>query len=236
MRKVSFARFKNVCAVGNWYNTEVLKLKIWMKNKVFPKCILIKCIGISFQSREFSRLVFRPESFKATFFKPPFWKLLHIVSFLIFTLLEFYRNSICIRCIALVISLEISKTCAKNANFDKPNFLKIISLPSSVSFLGHHILNFILMPIIVFLFWNSALVWNFYYAKKIPSIFFASLVKATYLIPQTVTFPAFSSPIPPTSHFDRFRFKPENHENKEFVFRNFFTEPKFFKKKIVSLA
>ena len=166
MRKVSFARFKNVCAVGNWCNTEVLKLKIWMKNKVFPKCILIKCIGISFQSREFSRLVFRSEILKATFFKPPFWKLLHIVSFLIFTLLEFYRNSICIRCIALVISLEISKTCAKNTNFDKPNFLKIISLPSSVSFLGRHILNFILMPIIVFLFWNSALVWNFYYAKK----------------------------------------------------------------------
>ena len=166
MRKVSFARLKNFSAVGNWCNAEVLKLKIWMKNKIFRRCLLIKCIGISFQSREFSRLVFRPESFKATLFKPPFWKLLHIFQFLIFTLLEFYRNSICIRCIALVISLGISKTCANNTNYDKPNFLKIISLPSSVSFLGRHILNFILMSIIGFLFCNYALVCNFYYAKK----------------------------------------------------------------------
>ena len=57
-----------------------------------------------------------------------------------------------------------------------------------------------------------------------------------HFIPQTATFTPFSIPIPATSHFDKFGFKPENNENKEVVFSNSFIEPNFFKKKIVSSA
>ena len=74
----------------------------------------------------------------STFSKPPFWKSLQIVSCIIFTLLEFHRNSICIHCILVVISLGIGKTWAKDINFDKASVLKIITLPSSkISSLSH---------------------------------------------------------------------------------------------------
>ena len=79
-------------------------------------------------------------------------------------------------------------------------------------------------------FWNSVLVQYFYYTKKKkknPSIFIAYLVKSIHLIQQTATFTRFSSPIPATSHFDNFDFKPENDENKEIVFSSSFIEPNF---------
>ena len=54
-----------------------------------------------------------------TFFKSPFWILFQIVLCLIFTLLELHRNSLCIHCIVVVVSLRISKTWAKNIVFLK---------------------------------------------------------------------------------------------------------------------
>ena len=62
----------------------------------------------------------------STFFKHPFWKSLQTVLCLIFTLLEFHRNSLCIHCI---ISLWISLfSLWIGNNFDKANLLKIIIL------------------------------------------------------------------------------------------------------------
>ena len=146
----------------------------------------------------------------STFFKLPFWKSLQIVLSLIFTLLVFRRNSLCIHCIVAVISLEIGKT-AKNTNFHKANVLKIIVLPSGVRFLRRHILKLFQYRLKFFeiLFWfNIFIIW-----KNIPFIFVAYLVKSVHLIPQTAT--TFRSPISATSQFDRFDFKPENDANRE---------------------
>ena len=139
---VSFPWLKNVCVKSRklmqYRNFET---KIWMKSKVFPKYItvLIKCVGINFWSGEFWSYSFLTQEHckleilvgMFTFFKPSFWKSLQIVSCLIITLLEFHRNSLCICCIVVVISLGIGKAWAKDTNFDKANILKII-LPSRV--------------------------------------------------------------------------------------------------------
>ena len=51
MRKVSFPWLKNV-----WVKSRKVmqyrsfETKIWMRNKVFQNALLIKCIGINFQS------------------------------------------------------------------------------------------------------------------------------------------------------------------------------------------
>ena len=71
------------------------------------------------------------------FFKPSFWKSLHII----FKLLEFHWTYPCFRCVVVVTSLGISKTWAKNIFFDKANVLKIIILPSMVRFLRHQVLK-----------------------------------------------------------------------------------------------
>ena len=140
---VSFPWLKNVCVKSRklmqYRNFET---KIWMKSKVFPKYItvLIKCIGINFWSGEFWSYSFLTQEHckleillgMFTFFKPSFWKSLQIVSCLIITLLEFHRNSLCICCIVVVISLGIGKAWAKDTNFDKANILKIIILPSRI--------------------------------------------------------------------------------------------------------
>ena len=114
--------------------------KIWMKIKFFPNALLIKCIGINFQSWKFWSYNFLTREHckleillgMSTFFKPPSWKSLQIVSCLIFTLPEFHGNSLCIRCIMLVISLGIGKTSAENA------FSKHWSSHSQSSFKIHY--------------------------------------------------------------------------------------------------
>ena len=143
------------------------ELRFGLKKKFILKALLIKCIGISFQSWEFRSHNFLTQEHckldvlpdMSTFFKPPFWKSLQIVFCLIFTLLEFHRNSLRVRC----------KGFAKNTHFDKATVLKIIILPSRVRFLCRLILKTFSLPIIGFLkFCSSSLF--LLYEKKIPSI------------------------------------------------------------------
>ena len=54
----------------------------------------------------------------STFFNPPFWKSLHIVSWLIFTVLEFHKKSFCIRFMFLIMSLGTDNIWAINRMFD----------------------------------------------------------------------------------------------------------------------
>ena len=137
----------------------------------------------------------------STFFTPPFWKSLLIILHLIFTLLEFHRNSLCIYCIETVISLGIGKSWAKNTNFDEDNVLKIIILPSRVRFLRRHILKTFSITIIVFFKFCCSSIFLLYTHKKKSCYFYC-------------IFHPFSSPILATSYFDNFSFKTENDENK----------------------
>ena len=128
-----------------------------------------------------------------TFFKPPFWKSLQIVSCLLFKLLKPHGNSLCIRCIVVVISLGILKIWAKNTIFDKANVLKVIILPYNKRFLRRHILKTFSIPVIVFLKFCSRSIFLLYEKKKKTSIFIAFLVKSIQQILQNATF---SSHIP----------------------------------------
>ena len=170
MRKISFPWLKNVRAKS--WKREVLKLRFEWKIKFFANALLIKCIEINFKSLEFWSYSFLTQGHckleillgMSTFLKPSFRTSLQIVSCSIFTLLEFYKNSLCIRCIVIVISLGISKTWAKNTNFDKASVLKIIILPSRERLLRCHILKTFSIPITVFLKFCSS--FTFVISKK----------------------------------------------------------------------
>ena len=136
-----------------------MKLRLEWKIKFSAKALLIKCNGISFRSWEFWSYSFLTQEHckldilldMSTISEPPFWKSLQIVLHLIFPSMEFHGKFFCIRCMVVLISLEINKTCAKNTNFNKANILKILILLSRVKVLCHQILKTVSVPIIVFL-------------------------------------------------------------------------------------
>ena len=166
----------------------------------------------------------------SSLFKPPFWKPLQIVLCLVFALLEFRRSFLYIRCIVVVTSLGIGKSWAKNTG--KSNVLKTIISPSRVRILCLYILKTFSIPIIVLL--KFVLVQYFYYRKKIPEIFIASLVKSMHLMPQTASVTRFRSPIPATLYFDKFDFNLKTMKIKQYS-AVLLLNPNF-KKKIVSSA
>ena len=57
----------------------------------------------------------------SAFLNPQFWKSLHIVSCLMFIVLEFHLKSFCIRCMFLIISLGTNNIWANNTIFDNAN-------------------------------------------------------------------------------------------------------------------
>ena len=163
MRKVFFPRLKKVWIKSRkrmHYRT--FETKIWMKKKVFPKSIINKTHWNKFPV---IGVLVTPRALQATNFaiyvhilETSILKIIANSFLLTFTLLDFHRNSLCMRCIAVAISLGIGKTWAKDTNFDKANVLKIIILPPRVRFIRRHILKIFSIAIIPFLkFWSSSI-------------------------------------------------------------------------------
>ena len=122
------------------------------------KIFLIKVQGIIFHLWKLSSYNFLTQEhckliifdFMSTFFNPPYWKSLQMVSCFTFQKDEFYKKTFCICCNVSMIWFGISKTWAKKPIFDKANVLKIIILHSSVRFLHLHIFRILSMLNIVF--------------------------------------------------------------------------------------